>query len=254
MTLELSQFEVMEYLWDTIDKTPDGAHIRYLPGDIDQLWKMGFVDTKHVDLNKWKRLFEPFKQSDGSFLLGRDDFLSLDAYRYKGEIRIPFDAMKINEGKYTDKGLGELIEASIAPSCNLSPDGLKEFFDTLKKDFRQPDGLILIRRPAKTRIKSLINTHPSPLRNLELMLDRMIRERGAKIGGEIDKSLADSATVKAALQASRFSAAPISAAETKADGLKKIEKVRKMSEPAEIGDVSKVELKKIRRSRKGMRG
>ena len=32
MALDLSSFGVMEHLWETLDKTPDGKHIRYLRG------------------------------------------------------------------------------------------------------------------------------------------------------------------------------------------------------------------------------
>ena len=254
MPLDLSRFGVMEHLWETLDKTPDGQHIRYARLDIEQLWLMGFVDTQAISLEDWVRVFDPYRQEDGSFLLGQGDFLALEAYRYKGEIRIPFDAMLINEGRYTDEGLDELVESSILPSCSLPRAELGTFFAALKKEFRQPDGLILIRKPAKLQIVALLDEHPSPLRNLEVMLDQMLAEKGQEILDRIGAAETDAVTTQAALQASGFSSAPTSRTEEKAKGLEAIAKSRRRVEPAEVEGVKKVELKKIRRSRKGMRG
>lgn len=254
MPLELSSFDVMEHLWETLDKTEDGSHLRYTTVDIEQLWWMGFVDTDKIELDHWIAVFEPYRQEDGSFLLSKDDFIALDKYRYKGEIKIPFDAMLINEGRYTDEGLDDLVNVSIAPSCNLPPDKLKEFFDAIKKDFKGSDSLILIKKPAKERVKALLDSHPSPLRNLEIILDRMLSQKGSEFEKEIEQSEADAATSQAALQASHFSAAPTSRVEAKAKGFEEIAKSRKREPDAEIKGVAKVELKKIKRSRKGVRG
>ena len=253
MALKMDQFDVMEHIWETIEKTPDGKHVRYSTTDIEQLWQMGFVDTANVPLATWKAAFEPYLQGDGTFLVARDDFLALERYRYRGEVRIPFDAMRINEGKYTNEGLDDLTNASIAPSCALPTEKLREFFDTLKRDFRQPDGLILIKQPAKERIRTLLAANPSPLRNLELLLDQMIAQRGAELSGELDAAEVDAAAMKAAMEVSSFSQTPTSRVEEKAQGLRALEKSRRQEGP-EVEGAEKTELKKIRRSRKGMRG
>ncbi len=254
MPFELNRFDVMEHLWETIEKTPDGHHIRYTELDIDQLWWMGFVDTENVSLEEWIALFQPLRQPDGTYLLNKDDFLSLDRYRYKGEIRIPFDPMQINEGKYTDEGLDQLVDASIAPSCRLSREEVRKFVDSLKKDFRQPDGLILIKTPAKQRVKALLDDNPSPLRNLEILMDQMIAARGADAHAMIEEAEVGAAAMEAARQASRFTAKPVSRTEQKAMGLKALEKARHAKVADEVEGAPKTELKKIRRSRKGMRG
>lgn len=254
MTFELSNFDVMEYLWDTLEKTPDGQYIRYTALDIEQLWWMGFVDTVRVGIAEWKAAFEPQRQPDGTFLLGKDDFFALDRFRYKGEIRVPFDPMLINEGKYTDDGLEQLIDASVVPSCRLSRADLKKFLDELKKDFRQADGLILIKEPAKKRIKALIDANPSPLRNLELLMDQMIATRGDEAQSIIEQAGASAVAMEAARQVSRFSDKPTTRIEQKAMGLRAVEKARRKEAESEVEGVAKTELRKIRRSRKGMRG
>lgn len=254
MAFELSKFEVMQYLWSTMDKTEDGEHIRYTSLDVEQLWWMGFVDTEKIGFEEWISVFEAYRHADGSFLLNKDEFLSLDVHRYKGEIRVPFDAMQINEGKYTDDGLDDLVDASIVPSSSLSPEQVRDFFKTLKDEFRGPDGLILIKRPAKEKINALVNSYPSPLHNLEVIFDNMIKARGKEMMQEIKESAANDATAQAALQASHFSSSPVNAVEAGAKNFKDVAKSKKRHVPAEIEGVEKVELKKIRRSRKGVRG
>jgi hypothetical protein len=254
MPLELGQFAVMEYLWDTLEKTPDGKAIRYTLADIEMLWAVGFVDTQQYPLDEWKRVFEQFLQADGTFLLGKAAFLGLDKYRYKGEIHIPFDAMRINEGLYTDEGFQELIDASIAPSCSLASEQLKAYFTEFKDLFRTPDGLIKISVEAKQRIRELLDRNSSPLRNLELLFDEMLAVgMGKEMEKKVEGSQTEMATARAAIEASSFTAAPTSRAEAAAKGLRGLEKAKK-GLAAHKDETSGVSLKKIRRSRKGMRG
>lgn len=254
MPLDLTRENLMENLWESLDKTPDGEHIRYTPQDVEQLWWLGFVDTEKYDMSLWKRVFEPYRNPDGSFVLSKDQFLALDQYRYIGEVHVPFDSMQINEGKYTDEGLEELVEASIRPSCSLPREKVYEYFEKLKQEFRQPDGLILIRKPAKHRIKALLDNYPSPIRNMEILIDEMIQSKGEQFDQMIDRAEAGAASVEAAKQASRFSTKPRSRVESKAKQLEKLQKVKKRIETAADDGSPKVELKRIRRSRKGFRG
>lgn len=254
MPLELGQFAVMDYLWDQLEKTKDGKHIRYTLLDIEMLWKMGFVDTERFSMEEWKQALEPFRQADGSFILDKPRFLALDHYRYKGEIHIPFDAMRINEGLYTDEGLQQLVDSSIAPSSNMPPEKLEAFFEALKETFRTPDGLIRIDVHAKKQIRDIIEKNPSPLRNLEILFDQMLRKGKDKdISEKIEGAEAEVATARAAIEASTFSAAPRTRSEAAAKTLKRIQKA-KTAETPETPSEGGVHLKKIRRSRKGMRG
>lgn len=254
MTLALTSSDIMEFLWDTLEKTPDGKSIRYNIYDVEMLWRMGFVDTERVGMEEWQQVFEPYRQEDGTFLLSQDAFFALDKYRYKGEIHIPFDAMRINEGLYTDVGLNELVEASIEPSCSLPKEDLKKFFEDLKNEFRTPDGLIKMGPDAKMKIRDMINRNPSPLRNLEIMFDQMLSKGEDKeMIEKVEGHEADIATARAALEASSFSASPTSRTEAAAGGLKKLSKAKKAKAEVDTGKPS-VELKKVRRSRKGMRG
>lgn len=257
MVFKFEGQNVMEFLWDQLPKN-DAGNICYTQNDVDGLWLMGFVDTERYPLSVWRAQFEPYRQPDNTFELDYESFVALEQYRYTGEIRVPFDPTLINEGKYTDEGLHELFDLSIAPSCSLSKEDLNVFFDELAKLHRDKDGLIKIGKEAKSQIKDMLDHNPSPLHNLELMLDKMIMDGvDEEIEAQLSESDAARATTEVARQVSKFSSAPISATEEKAKKLSELVKTRKKpeKEPAEAEkEKQTTELKKIRRSRKGMRG
>ena len=104
----------------------------------------------------------------------------------------------------------------------------------------------------------MISHNPSPLHNLEVMLDKMIEEgTDEEIAAELDEGDAARATTEVARQVSKFSSAPTSATEDQAKKLSDLEKTKKKpaAKPAKAAkEKPTTELKKIRRSRKGMRG
>jgi len=73
-----------------------------------------------------------------------------------------------------------------------------------------------------------------------------------KMNTDIDTAEADIATARAAMEVSSFSKDPLTKAETHAMNLKKLEKAK--TSPQHKTNKKTVSLKKIRRSRKGMRG
>lgn len=249
-----SSFNVMEAVWKASEKGEDGS-LHYPEEVVGFLWENGFVDTLKYSLDQWRLAFEPFKQKDGHYKISHDEFLTLEKYRYKGEIKIPFDPMRINEGKYTDEGFGQLSNASIAPSCSLKPEALKIFLEELKTEFRQADDLILVKTDAKLKIKKLMEENPSPLRKLEILFDNLLKsvETQKKVE-ELDKQLSRSATPEqsAAVQTSAFVEGAASALEAHSKRLRQITKTKAFEEtsPATEGDP----LKKIKRSKKGLRG
>ncbi len=260
MTLTLSDFNGMELFWDRLPKRPDDDHITLSQEDIDAMWESGIVDTKQYPITAWRDAFDVHRQADGTYVLSKEEFLSKETYRYKGEIMVPFDAMQINEGKYTDEGLNELFDASIAPSSSLSPAEIKKFLDDLKTLFREPNGLVKIGKEAKAQIRDMIEANPSPLRKLELTFDALINaqvSKGLPEGpGEFvavsQHELSPEAIAK--VQVSSFSMQPNNIGEEKWRALGKIEKRSKKAEKASIQDKASTTIKKAKRSRKGLRG
>ncbi|MBI4126555.1 MAG: hypothetical protein HY465_03595, partial [Deltaproteobacteria bacterium] len=94
---------------------------------------------------------------------------------------------------------------------------------------------------------------PSPLRNLELLFDQMI---AAGMQQEVDQEISDAvqraADRETTRQASRFLAKPTSRAEAAARQFKAMAQVKTKAAPA--SKTEGTELRKIKRSRKGMRG
>ncbi|MBI4211590.1 MAG: hypothetical protein HY540_03035 [Deltaproteobacteria bacterium] len=252
MTLELGHFDFMSYLWENLDKTEDGEHVCYTPEDIDALWEMGFVDTKQFSLATWHEAFAAYRTSNKSVIISKVAFFNLDRYRYKGEIRIPFDAMKINEGQYTEEGLGELFDVSVKPSVKLSTSELSMFLKKLKADFRNPNHLIKIGPEAKLRIKKLLDQHPSPLRNFELIFDHLFTKYERE--GIPEKATNANLGRKASPQHQRssFTTTPLTKSELHAKELKTLTKANLASSHA--CENTSVTLKQLRRSGKGLRG
>lgn len=251
----MAQVNVMEAIWQASSKAEDG-NLYYPDTFIDFLWENGFVDTAKYSKAVWKAAFDPFKQPDGIYRLTHSEFLTLEKYRYTGEIHIPFDAARINEGKYTDEGFQKLVDASIAPSSSLAPDLLRKFIEELKKEFRQDDDLLLIQAAAKTKIKKMLEENPSPLRKLELLFDDMLRSKSAakEVEALRQQTTAPAATPEqlAALQQSTFMTGAASLPEAQS---KKLREMSKTLPAKELGGPAEGEpLKKIKRSKKGVRG
>ena len=246
---------IMEFIWDTVERPGDGSEMIYTKDDAEALWELGFVDTGRFPKSDWFQALQPFLEQDGNFHFSKGEFLSLDSHRYQGEIKIPFNALEINEGKYTDEGIQELVDLSVAPSLSLSKSALQKKIDALKQKYRQKDGLILVKMPAKQEIRVWIDADPSPLHRLELLFADFLKQRGfLQESVKEVKAHARVATPQeqARVQASAFSILPSTVVEAKAGEFKKMAKAKTHTDTAE--DDSKPKLKKIKRSPKGTRG
>lgn len=263
MPLLLDDFNGMELMWNELKDKPDPNHVKLVPFDLENMWECGIVDTKLHPLKEWIAAFDNHKQPDGTYLLTKTEFMAKEDFRYKGEIMIPFDAMKINEGKYTDEGLNELFHDSVVPSCNLAEKDVDKFLENLKNKFRDPESrLVKIGKDAKLMIRELVDKNPSPLRKLELLFDYLITkamppeqtytvDNLPAIQGQLSpKQIAQ-------IQASSFSMQPANTVEEKWQALSKLEKKKKKKSATPVLKSEKdkgVTLKKVKRSRKGIRG
>ena len=250
----MAKFNTMEFIWNSLDKIENGQKVRYAAEDAAYLWDYGFVDTGKCSKQDWFQVLVPFRQPDGSYVLSRDEFFTLDRHRYDGPIKIPFDPLKINEGKYTDEGFQELVDGAIAPSCGLSSADIKNKVEALKKEFRQSDGLILIAPPAKIKIKDWIDADPSPTRRREFMFEDFLKSEGLFKQQEAvaqQSSLVATPEQQAAVQASTFSQVPTSRTEENAVAFKAMAQAK--PKVATKGPAT-TELKSVKRNKKGLRG
>lgn len=251
MGLRAGDFDILSYLWEQLPKSPDPDHVTYTAADIDTLWHMGFVDVDQCPLATWRQAFATARQPDGNFRLTREDFLSLDRYRYKGEIYAPFDAELINAGQYTDEGFQELVEQSLVPSCSLSRGALAGLVDGLKAKVRQPNGLLRIEALAKREIARWLKEHPSPLRRLELLFSAMLEAQAAQLGDVGTPPAAKSPEQIARVEASTFTMLSANDPKDRKHALQGLTKAKQTPPPPEPTGGG-TPLKHLRRSRRGV--
>lgn len=242
---------IMEIIWDNMPKSPDPEHVTFTEEDIEEIWLNGFVNDETYSLKDWAKAFEPHKTPEGDYLLKKEDFLEKDKYRFTGEIKIPFEPLLINEGKYTDEGLNELIDMSIAPSCSKSPKEIQEFFEAFKEAYREKDDLIRMDMQGKREITHLIYENPSPARRRELIFDAIFAQQMAKIAAGKWQTVTATPEQVSQIQVSTFTTIPSQAQKAS----KELESIEKAKKPKATGSMDEgVEIKKVRRSRKGQRG
>lgn len=231
----------MEYIWEKVPKTKEGL-IHYLPGDIPYLYKNGFVDTTRFTYDEWKAAFEDCIQSDESYLVSKNKFLSLRFYRYEGPVFKPFDPQRVREGEWTDADLQKLFDASIAPSSSITKEIFWNSVKALKSQGLTRNENLVINDKVKTQLAYLIERFPSPRRKLEQEVHRIREGRESKyreVAGNRDKS--------------NFVAGKL-ASEVKSEELAKLQSSGKKA-PAKAASAKEgVEIKKLKRPPPKLRG
>lgn len=170
----------MEYIWERLPKQKDGKTIRYRKSDLDYLYFHGFVDSRRYTLQEWKQAFAPFKQDDEGYILTKDDFISLAAYRYTGPSHEVFDPYKIQKGPWPDDKLKWLYEKSVSVASDINEKAWWALIDAFKKQGRvDKKGHLVIDEVIQAGILALIERFPSPRRRLEKEVQRIRERRGA---------------------------------------------------------------------------
>ncbi len=171
-------FDAMEHIWDRLPKERDGKTVRYLLGDIAYLYKNGFVDTKLYTYEQWKAALLPYQKPDASYILSKDDFISLRKYRLAGVEKEPFDPMKIADGPWDDARVKALYHKAIKPSSEVPEDIFWNSIAALKRAGCIDEmGRLVINEKAKTQIGYLIERFPSARRRLEKEVSRLRKEK-----------------------------------------------------------------------------
>ncbi len=232
--------DAMEFIWERIPKTKEG-NIQYLPGDIPYLYRNGFVDTRQIPYQQWKAVFAECEQKDGTYLVGREKFLSLRAYRYEGPVFKPFDPARIREGEWTDEDLQKLFEKSIKPSSGISEDVFWNSVKSLKDQGLVNKGNLVVDQTVKNQLKYLIERFPSPRRRLETEVNRIREERESEYRSVTEKH--DSSTFTAGKLAS----------ESKMDAFKKLEN-KDVKQTEELTSNEGIDIKKLRKPRGKIKG
>jgi hypothetical protein len=248
--MRMDGHEVMQDLWESLNKDEGGQYIEYTLSDIKMLWLLGFVDTERVSMEQWLQIFDAFAQGNERYRLSYPEFCALDAYRFKGELFEPFDAFQINEGKYTHDALQELIDASIAPCCMKRGADFVRWCDDWRSSMRGSDGLYVMNHAAKTKCAALLEDFPSPLRRLELLTAVSLQVHIAEWLASGGSSIARGAHG----QKSIFTTLSCSKAESIHTDLRSLEKTRGVQKGEELpANPNAPKLGRITRSRRGQR-
>lgn len=251
MVLLLNDPAFIEGMWASANKDEKNRAV-YTQEELENMWIGGFIDTERIKLDDWIDALDPYKLGDSKFHFDYDQFVSLDQYRYKGEIRIPFDPMNVENGKYTEESIDQLFDLTIKTSCSLPYADLKNYAEEFKKIYRIPNGdLINVNEDARLQLVTLLEDYPSPLRNLEILLDnlfsmaeRFLAEQGV-----------DVSRVAQIASESMFSKNPLTTVEKKAMDLKNLTKAKPKEEKIDSEKQNEgVSLKDIKRSKRGVRG
>ena len=126
----------MEYIWERIPKQKGDKTICYLKGDLAYLYHNGFVDTVNYKIEQWEAAFIPFQQKDGSYVLNKEEFLTLRKYRYNAKVYAPFDAFKIELGPWSDKALEGLYKFTISKATLIPHDAYWKAINLIKNGER----------------------------------------------------------------------------------------------------------------------
>lgn len=242
---------LMEDLWGQIKKTPDGKGVILTDVDMEYLWHCGFIDTRQVPFAQWAAFFTPFTVDvKGVYVLDKNNFKLIEEFRYKGPIREPFDAKKINEGAYTDQGLDELFELGVGPSVEASTEDCDAFISALKTEFRGKDKLIHMNSASKKKIGDWMDAHPSPLRRLELIMEA--KAEGRVLDPKLFQFKTSGIDAINAMQVSVFSMRPSTVAVSKKEALGKVTQTK--AKKGSVESDKTTPLHKLRRSPRGTRG
>lgn len=183
MAYQSQMLRSMEFIWNRIPKQKDGKTIRYLEGDIAYLYYHGFVDTLKYKLADWEKAFAPFKQPDGSFVLGKDEFMLLTKFRFTNTTYRMFDPSKIEEGPWPDKALKGFYLKTIGRATTIPENVYWDAINKLKKAGQvDKDGNFVIDGNFKKLIFQLLIRYPSPRAILEAEVKRLKRERDENAG------------------------------------------------------------------------
>jgi len=196
----------MEHIWNAVNPKDikDGKeYITYVKTDIPFLYYSGLVDTQRWSRAEWEKAFEDCLGEDGRYWVSHEKMLWLGRFRYCKVVSDPFDPLKMRVGRYNVDRLWKVFESSIIPSTSLPKEFIENTFNqmfrkrkNLKKifendikeiqkqgvevnsddlDMQQPQAVevggeiyVDLTREHLERLKTLLDTYPSPRRKLEL--------------------------------------------------------------------------------------
>lgn len=172
-----------EQIWDKVAK-PDGTGkrvIRYESvDDLVFIYASGFVDGEKYTLEQWIKAFDAAKQKDKSYRVTYDQWMAKEKFYYTGPVRFPFDPLKIPEREYSKEELKDLFKTCIVPSSQATPEKIPLFLKDYEMRGLFKNGRLQMTPGLKNELNVFIARFPSPLRVLEVNVQKLFRGAAAQ--------------------------------------------------------------------------
>ncbi len=172
-----------EQIWDKVAK-PDGSGQRVIlyesVDDLVFIYASGFVDGEKYTLEKWIQAFEPSRKEDKSYRVSYKQWMDKERFYYTGPVRFPFDPLKIPEKEYDKEELIDLFKSCIVSSSQATPEKIPLFIKDYEMRGLFKNGVLLMTKELKNELNAFVARFPSPLRVLEVNVQKLIRGSAAQ--------------------------------------------------------------------------
>ncbi len=172
--------EPLDQIWHQVAKqAEDGKKYIDLKGlqDLMYIYMSGFVDARKYSFKQWLDSFASSRQPNGHYRVTYEQWMEKKKYHYAGPIKPPFDPMTMEERDYTEQEVTRLLTDRIVPGTMFNPSYVPTIINYLKAQGRLVNGKFRVDLELKKYLLSMMNQFPSPMRVLEISVDRMRRSK-----------------------------------------------------------------------------
>ncbi|QQR80567.1 MAG: hypothetical protein IPJ69_14980 [Deltaproteobacteria bacterium] len=180
--------------WNKVSKpTKDGKRFITFKSvqDLMFLYATGFVDTQKYSFEQWLNAFTSSRQSNGSYLVSKEQWLEKKKYHYSGPVNPPFDPMTIEEKEYTEQEITKLLTQDLIPATSFDKSYVPQVINNLKAQGRLINGKFKIDQNVKKYLTEVIKQYPSPLRVLQVTVHKLLKAKKGDVASakeELQKS------------------------------------------------------------------
>lgn len=183
---------IFEEIWNKVAQD-DGSGKRVIQynskDDLLFIYASGFVDADKYTYDQWREAFNSSLRKDGSYRVAFDQWMAKEKFYYDGPIRTPFNPHNIPEKEFTEDEIADMFKKCMIPSSQTTEDKIPLWLDTFKNRGLLKDGKMMMTKEIKKELADFISLYPSPLRVLEVNVQRILRgEEAIGVEGAEDKT------------------------------------------------------------------
>jgi hypothetical protein len=167
---------IFEDIWNKVARD-DGTGTRIIrydsKDDLLFIYASGFVDTGKCTFDEWKDSFK------STYRVTFQQWMEKEKFYYDGPVRVPFNTHQIPEKEFTEAELTDMFKKCMVPSSQTTVDKIPLFLKDYKQRGLLKDGKMMMTKEIKKELGDFITFYPSPLRVLEVNVQRMLRGEAA---------------------------------------------------------------------------